>query len=422
MVQILRFMKVIVAVIIFNRINNLKRWIHCWKQCDTTDAELVIIHNDNGESAKFKAICDRDHVRYVRRSNVGMDIGAMQDVFKERLQCFPNDWDYIIWCCDDTWPMSKSFIGQMLNKVEQEGAGLSCMQISRSNPGGVIHVRTSGVCMSKEVAKHLTFPVDPVRTKSDCYHFEHKGGRNTLCEQVRHMGLSCEQVAPNAASPLWDSGYWKRLDRLNEHYEVFGGNTLVNDKIVFICPIYNSYPQIISSLICQTHKNWELILIHDGPSKNGTKSYIGNDPRVKYIEWHEHLGSWGHWYRQWALEELRRGELSDASYVVITNADNYLAPVYCERMLRGFAKSHTAVATYCAGMVHSYKSWDMISVKLQKGYVDCSGVMVKREVACEVGWRDIEGHSSDWTYFSDIAAKYSLRNFIQVRGCLLVHN
>jgi len=147
------------------------------------------------------------------------------------------------------------------------------------------------------------------------------------------------------------------------------------------------------------------------------RSYIPNDPRVKYIETDKRVGNWGHYYRQWALNEFDLGD-----YVVISNADNYYTPVFIEYMLRGFSKSHTAVATYCDSMVHSYKAWQVIPCKFQKGYIDCGGVMVKSNIAKEVGWRIIDEHSADWVYFSDIASKYSQRNFIPVRGTLFVHN
>jgi len=48
--------------------------------------------------------------------------------------------------------------------------------------------------------------------------------------------------------------------------------------------------------------------------------------------------------------------------------------------------------------------------------------MVKKDIACEIGWTDVDSHSSDFTYFDQIAKKYGPSNFIPVKGCLLVHN
>lgn len=401
-------MKTVVAVIVYNRFQNLKRWLNCWAQCDQTNAELVIIHTGD-EIEKFKEACGS--VTYIHRENVGYDIGSFQDVCRNRLAGFP-DFDYLLWCTDDTIPMAKNFVQQFVAAMKP-GVGIACMQISKSVAP---HVRTTGFMISNGTAARIQFQVDPITTKTQCYFFEHRGGKQTMTDQIRAMGLQCAMVSPANTSPMWDSGYWKRMDREQEHYQIFGGKP-IGDKVTFVCTIYNSYPQIISSLLLQTHKNWELILIHDGPSSNGMKSYIPNDPRVIYMETKERAGNWGHSLRQMALNKMELGD-----YTVISNADNYYTPVFIEYMLRGFKKTHTAVASYCDKMVHSYKAWDIIPVKLERGFLDCGGVMVKSAVAKEVGWRDTTSHSSDFTYFSDIAARYSWRNFIPVKGCLFVHN
>lgn len=197
------------------------------------------------------------------------------------------------------------------------------------------------------------------------------------------------------------------------------------DKITFICPIFNSFPTIIGSLLCQTHKNWELLLIHDGICTTNLSKIITtiNDDRITYIEMPTRVGNWGHSLRRWALNEIKENRLSlNCNYIVITNADNYHVPIYCEELLKGFKKNTSLVATYCSKMVHSYIRWDVIDCKLERGYVDCAGVMIKKEVACDVGWRDITSHSSDWTYFEDIIKKYGVHKFLDIKGCLLIHN
>lgn len=407
--------KIIVAVVVYNRLENVKRWVRCWKECQKENAELFIIHTGD-EIEKFKAASEG--AKYIHRQNQGFDIGCFQDVCRERLKDFPNDWTHLLWITDDTIPMTKDFISPFIKTLEDPRVGIAAMKISKSVAP---HVRTTGFCIKKEVANKLQFPSEPVTTKQQCYLFEHRGGNNTLTNQVRRLGLSCVQVARDSVSPLWDMGYWKRLDRYEEHEQTFPSGKQKGNKVTFICTIYNSYPQIISSLICQTHNNWELILIHDGPNETGLKKLVNGDPRINYIETKERIGNWGHYYRQWALNEIRQGNLPDTDYIVITNADNYYTPVFIEYMLKGF-KTHTAVATYCETMTHSYKAWQVIPCRVERGYLDSGGVIVKKDIAVEIGWRDVEAHSSDWTYFSDIAAKYSAKNFIPVKGNLFVHN
>lgn len=231
-------MKTIVTIVVYNRYENLKRWLYCWKQCDQADSELIVIHTGD-EVETFKAICEENNIQYIHRKNIGFDIGCFQDVCKQRLKGFPNNWDYILWCTDDTLPMSKDFVQRFVEKMKQ-GVGLSCMQISKSKPGGIIHVRTTGFCISKETSKKITFPADPITTKAQCYYFEHRGGKDTLCNQVRNMGLDCVQVDAAANSPLWDTGYWKRLNRQSEHSKTFFKPV---DKICIVTTFDRNYKE-----------------------------------------------------------------------------------------------------------------------------------------------------------------------------------
>ena len=395
---------IIVAVIVYNRYSNITRWISSWKQCEQHGAQLIIIHNYDGNE-KIKELCDRSGIKYIRRANKGFDIGAFQEVCKERLPGFPNNWDKLLWCCDDTYPMSKDFLAPFLND-----SGIVCTDLS---PHVKTHIRTTGFIIDKGTSKRVIFEKDPITTKEDCYHFEHRSPKS-FYEQMEHFKIPVKQVAPRENSPLWDSGYKRRLDRGKELEDIFPSKTLVT----FICPIYNGYPQIISSLITQTHKNWRLLLIHDGPA---SVKYNIEDERITYIETKERIGNWGHGLRAWALDNM--DELSPGTdYVVITNNDNYHVPVYTEYMLRELENNPEKVASYCSEMVHSYKAWQVIPCSLQLGFIDCAGVMVKKEVACEIGWKDITSHSSDFTYFSGIIKKYGPEKWERVTGCLIVHN
>ena len=103
-------LKTIVAIIVWNRFDNVKRWIRCWEQCDKAGAELVIVHNLEQDNLRYETLCSERGIRLVSRINIGFDIGAFQDICKERLVGFPDDWDNLIWITDDTIPMRKDFV------------------------------------------------------------------------------------------------------------------------------------------------------------------------------------------------------------------------------------------------------------------------------------------------------------------------
>jgi hypothetical protein len=413
------YKKTVVAVIVYNRLANLERWLNCWDLCDKNNAELVVIHNqDEGiDRSKYVKACERHKVKYVPRLNKGYDIGALQDVASGKLKGFP-EYDTLLWVTDDTIPVAKNFVALFLDKLSIAGVGVSCMEIGTEVTP---HIRTSGFCIRKEVLSKIIFP-SVIKTKEHCWEFECRGGNKTFYQQILAMNLKSEMVAELAASPLWDIDHRKNLNRWEEYERTFFKK---EKKITFICPIYKSFPEIITCLLLQTHKNWELLLIHDGPADETVLKAVAAlpDSRIKFIETANHAGVWGHGIRQWALQEIKEGRLSDSpDFIVITNADNYHVPVYCEYMLDGFVNNPNAVAVFCGQMGHSYINWKIIDCYFGLGGVDCAGVMVKAKEACEVGWNDIKGHSSDWTYFQDIANKYGKQNFVKVEGCLLIHN
>ena len=82
--------KTLIIIIVWNRFENIKRWINCWKQCIQEGAELVILHNLETNNDRYSKLCKDNEITYVARENKGLDIGAFQDVCKERIEGFPN--------------------------------------------------------------------------------------------------------------------------------------------------------------------------------------------------------------------------------------------------------------------------------------------------------------------------------------------
>ena len=328
-------MRTVVCIVVYDRWDNIQHWLNCWKQCNNEGYQLVIINNGPYQPC------------VINRQNIGYDIGAFQDVINSRLDGFP-EWDRLLWITDDTFPMAKDFI-QQFEAAMKPGVGVACMQVS---PYVRKHIRTTGFMIDKSTAQRLIFPADPIVTKEHCYQFEHRHPKNTFYDQVIRMGLKVVQVAPDKVSPLWDSGYWRGLPRKQEHDKVFG--TSPEKKVTFICPIYNQRPLLAYALLEQTNPNWELWLIHDGPGKVDAPQ----DERIKVIVTPERRNNWGHSYRSEYLQQVT------TDYVCITNADNYIVPVFIEYMLKGFDQN--TIGVYCAEMVHSYKAWQTIPCRLER--------------------------------------------------------
>src|SRR5690349_10927369 len=126
-------MKIVICVIIYNRLYNLERWLQCWQTCHKQDIELVVIHNFDKEEDQipYRDACNfiGIGVQYIPRPNVGMDIGAFQDVCKGRIVGFP-EWTHLFWVTDDTLPMRSDFIIPFISTINAPNVGVACLELS----------------------------------------------------------------------------------------------------------------------------------------------------------------------------------------------------------------------------------------------------------------------------------------------------
>lgn len=213
-------MKIIVAVVVYDRLTNVAEWIRNWKLCEKHGAQLAIIHNFRKEAdiEICKKMCEDAGVLYIQRLNIGMDIGAFQDVCRDRLKGFPTDWNYLFWSTDDVLPMSKKFLNYYIAFIKRTSVGVVCLEISREVK---THIRTTAFLVSKEVANKITFPAPIITSKAECYQFEHQA-KDAFYEQIRKMGKVIIQVHPDLRkSYLWDTHIRAGLKRWHEHYNEF---------------------------------------------------------------------------------------------------------------------------------------------------------------------------------------------------------
>lgn len=213
-------MKILVVVVVYDRFKNLETWLKCWKICNKENSELIIIHNykNNIDRNIYSTLCISNNITYIPRLNVGMDIGALQDIFRGRLENFPNQWDYILWVADDTLPMSKTFISLYKEEMKKINRGVVCLEISKEFK---LHIRTTGFMIDQLTASKITFPVNNILTKEHCWQFEHKS-IDSFLEQVNKLGNKVMQIHPQLnQSCLWDTHSRSSLNRWEEHYKEF---------------------------------------------------------------------------------------------------------------------------------------------------------------------------------------------------------
>lgn len=96
-------------------------------------------------------------------------------------------------------------------------------------------------------------------------------------------------------------------------------------KFSIITPTYkrvNGLKRAVSSLLSQTYKDWEMIIVNDSPddiSYNEFASSI-NDPRIRYLVNKINLGV--NKTRNYALDNIS----SDSKWIIFLDDDDFLAP------------------------------------------------------------------------------------------------
>jgi hypothetical protein len=209
-----------IALIVYDRLNNIVEWLRCYNMCNTQNAELIVIHNfkNKQDLETCKKTCTNDNIKYIPRINIGYDIGILQDICKERLAEFPNDWDYLFCIDDDIYPMNKNFISYFIEEIEKPEVGVVTLEISNENKP---HVRTPCFMIPKDVSFLLEFPADPIINKEQCYEFESRS-KNSFLEQLIKLNRKAVQASPTLeTSHLWDTHLRFRLNRWDEFYKIF---------------------------------------------------------------------------------------------------------------------------------------------------------------------------------------------------------
>jgi hypothetical protein len=212
----------LVCVIVYNRLENIRLWLHAWKSMLKPECKLAVIHNKDrhDESIDFERVSlsmGADY--YLKRRNKGFDIGALKDLVDDVIKPGNFQYELLHWCVDDSLPMRQDSVVQFQNALLQDGVGLVGSQMSYECTR---HLRTNAFMVRRETMKKIVFPCERSNSmyKDHCYAFEH-GGRNFKM-QVEDMGLEVKQVNRDVNYYYWDIGHLGRYHLWNKFYDSFG--------------------------------------------------------------------------------------------------------------------------------------------------------------------------------------------------------
>lgn len=181
----------------------------------------------------------------------------------------------------------------------------------------------------------------------------------------------------------------------------------------------------INDWLCQTYKDWELWLVHDGPNKevrDWVEAY--DDPRVFYKYSKERLGNWGH------LNRRDFTKIVKTPWVHITNADNQYMPFFLEILMKK-AKDEELdmVLTWIA---HNYPGVQPENREPENPYnilrphpsinrTDFCNFIVKTDLVNKTGWNHIDFTGQDGMLAQEIIS-WHLAKWAVYPGILAVHN
>lgn len=158
-------------------------------------------------------------------------------------------------------------------------------------------------------------------------------------DQMRFMSGGVLAFYKNTLKIVTNANYTGAVKYLQSKIEEYKNRNMDDILVTVIIPFYNriSYTiEAIKSVLAQSHKNLEIILVNDGSEEDISKlrKFISQDPRIKLLS-SEHLGS-AH-ARNIALNKAK-GE-----YIAFLDSDDLLTKFKIERQLKNMYENEAMI-------------------------------------------------------------------------------
>lgn len=183
----------------------------------------------------------------------------------------------------------------------------------------------------------------------------------------------------------------------------------------------NKMKQGIDSLVKQTFKDFELLIIHDGPRQGSYSNELGDVPEnTGFIETDKHYGiygleefyagfGWGHHSRELGIKN------ASGDYIIHFNIDNILYPHALEKISETIDKTKSDIIVFAC-------THEKFGVKYFSGVPPVMGkIDLLQCVASKKAWESIGGwyrydHSADGYLIQEMVERYGYVHIPEVLG------
>lgn len=199
-----------------------------------------------------------------------------------------------------------------------------------------------------------------------------------------------------------------------------------------IAVTYNHGPALsvfLNSLICQTSRDWELILLHDGPADDDTVSrytqfesdWTKRPSRgLSFVQTPKRTNKFGHDLRGQGLK-LARGQ-----FIHFENADNYCVPELVE--IAAEVQKEADYDFVCWNQVHNYAGtcfgkgkYSVLDTQIKLNHIDMAAFIVRAEMAMSVGF-PFTNFAADWEFIKKVFVTFPDIKYAKTNAVLNVHN
>ncbi len=169
----------------------------------------------------------------------------------------------------------------------------------------------------------------------------------------------------------------------------------MNSFVSIIVPCYNQaqyLDECLQSVLEQTHENWECIIVNDGSPDDTevvAKKWLEKDSRFNYL-CKENGG----------LSSARNAGISKAigEFILPLDADDKIAPNYCELAIKEFSNKKNLKVVYCEAMCFGESNgiWNLppysLDLLVLENMIFCSAIYKRSE------WERVGGYDEKMIY------------------------